>query len=112
MYMATITELKADAQQVALENFAKFYVKHFETDGLDVMSQLDQTGHIADINQFLLDNRSLTRADIYNGLLTSRRGNLIALLSALGTSFNDNGIPDTPWEDWFKATVTELPQGL
>jgi len=110
--MATIKSLKAGPQQTALENFTKFYVKHYMSDGLDVLGQLDQSGHIADINQFLLENRSLTSEDLYSGLLTSRRGNLIELISSLKTKFNDNGIPDTPWEDWFKQTVTELPQGL
>ncbi|MCG4281202.1 hypothetical protein [Lacticaseibacillus saniviri] len=110
--MATIDQLSQEAQQTALENFIAFYTAHYHADGMDVLSQLDQSGHVADINQYLLDNRSLTAEDVKNGLLTQRRGNLIGLIQALNISFNANGIPDTPWETWLQNIVADLPQGL
>ncbi|MFD1430080.1 hypothetical protein [Lacticaseibacillus mingshuiensis] len=107
----TINELTPDAQNAAVESFAKFYLDKFSNEGLDVIAQIDGTGHIADINQWLIDNPALSSEARIAGLLVARQDNFVELLSVLKTTFNESGIPDVSWSDWFKEQETKIPQG-
>ena len=108
----TIDQLNEAAQKTALETFAKFYLSRFFGDGLDVFSQLDEQGDLADINHYLLDNRTLTREELTIGLLTHRSGNLLDLLKQVNVTFNAQGAPETPWAKWYADQIEGLPQGL
>ena len=108
----TIDQLNEAAQKTALETFANFYLRRFFGDGLDVFSQLDEQGDLADINHYLLDNRTLTREELTSGLLTHRSGNLLDLLKQVNVTFNAQGAPETPWAKWYADQIEGLPQGL
>ncbi|WP_407893230.1 hypothetical protein [Lacticaseibacillus sp. N501-2] len=107
----SISELTADAQQKALSDFIDFYLDKYRNEGLDLIAQADTTGHIADINAWLMDNRSFSREELAAGLLRERGANLIALLNTINAPFNDNGLPETPWNEWFKSDLQSIPQG-
>ncbi|MFD1484391.1 hypothetical protein ACFQ5J_03985 [Lacticaseibacillus baoqingensis] len=111
--MATklIDELTPEAKQKALSDFTAFYLDKYRHEGLDLIAQIDEKGDVADINHWLMANRAFSTAELIAGLLANRRENLTALLRVLQTPFNENGIPDTPWNDWFKATLATIPQG-
>lgn len=106
-----IGDLSPEAQHTALEGFAKFYLAKYRNEGLDVIAQIDEKGHIADINQWLLDNRNFDTAELLAGLVSARGTNLTELLTTLKAPFNSNGIPATPWDDWFAASEAKIPQG-
>ena len=108
----TIDQLNETAQHTALETFAKFYLDRFFGAGLDVFSQIDTQGNLADINHYLLDNQPLTREVLTAGLLTNRSGNLLDLLKQVKVTFNAQGAPETPWNDWYADQIDGLPQGL
>ena len=74
--------------------------------------QLDEQGDLADINHYLLDNRTLTREELTSGLLTHRSGNLLDLLKQVNVTFNAQGAPETPWAKWYADQIEGLPQGL
>ena len=94
----TIDQLNETAQHTALETFAKFYLDRFFGAGLDVFSQID--------------NQPLTREELTAGLLTNRSGNLLDLLKQVKVTFNAQGAPETPWNDWYADQIDGLPQGL
>ena len=100
----TIDQLNETAQHTALETFAKFYLDRFFGAGLDVFSQIDTQGN--------LDNQPLTREELTAGLLTNRSGNLLDLLKQVKVTFNAQGAPETPWNDWYADQIDGLPQGL
>ena len=79
---------------------------------MDVFSQLDKQGDLADINHYLLDNRTLTREELTKGMLTHRSGNLLDLLKQVKMMYNAQGAPETPWQEWYAAQIDKLPQGL
>jgi hypothetical protein len=56
-------------------------------------------------------NQVFTTTELIAGLLADRRENLLALLRVLKTPFNENGIPDTPWLDWYQTKLAAIPQG-
>lgn len=109
--MATIETLSPDAQRKALTDFTKFYLDKYHHEGLDLIAQADGLGHIADINAWLSANTNFSTAELQAGLLAARGDNLIALLAAIKAPFTDAGVPETPWEDWFKASLAKIPQG-
>lgn len=107
----SITDLTSDAQLKALSDFIDFYLDKFRNEGLDLIAQADTTGHIADINAWLMANQSFNKEELKSGLLSERGDNLIALLNTINAPFNDNGLPVTPWNEWFKADLDTIPQG-
>lgn len=94
-------QLSEAAQDTAVNNFGRFYVKHFRTDGLDVIAQLDRTGYIADINGFMTENSSLHSDELLEGVVARRRGNMIGLIKALGLTFDESGKPQPSLEQWY-----------
>ncbi|WP_179394087.1 hypothetical protein [Lacticaseibacillus absianus] len=107
----TIDDLTPDAQRAAVSGFAKFYLNKYTHEGLDVLAQRNSSGHIADINQWLVDNVNFSSEEKLTGLITSRYDNLVALLKALKTPFNNQGIPAEPWADWFDQQLARVVQG-
>lgn len=107
----TITELTPEAQAKAVRDFTQFYLDKYRDEGLDIIAQADESGHVADINAWLSANHSFSTQELIDGLLSARGDNLMALLAAIKAPFDDNGLPETPWNDWFKQTLAAIPQG-
>ncbi|WP_262315630.1 hypothetical protein [Lacticaseibacillus parakribbianus] len=107
----TISELTPEAQHAAVESFAKFYLDKYQHEGLDLFAQIDTSGHIADINQWLVDNVNFLHDEKLQGLVQNRSDNFIALLKVLKSTFNANGIPDIPWQTWFDREIAAVAQG-
>ena len=107
----SISELTPEAQQKALSDFIEFYLDKFHNEGLDLIAQADTTGHIADINAWIMANTTFTHEELAAGLLRERGENLIALLNTINAPFNENGLPETPWNEWFKSDLNTIPQG-
>lgn len=106
-----ITALKDSAQVAAIDGFVKFYLKKFRAGELDVIVQIDASGHVADINQWLYDNQPLSLEEQAEGLLRERRDNLVALLTTLKAPFNADGVPAESWDTWYQAAIAKIPQG-
>ncbi|WP_125702561.1 hypothetical protein [Lacticaseibacillus daqingensis] len=107
----TVNELAPDAQDAAVGSFAQFYLEKYTHEGLDVFAQIDTTGHIADINQWLVDNVNFLHEEKLHGLIQSRSANFVALLQVLKAPFNRNGQPLTSWSTWFADQIAKIPQG-
>lgn len=106
-----ITDLTDKAQDTALDDFVDFYLEKFSNEGLDIVAQEDGKGHVADINEWLIENRNFMSDEKKEGLIANRRGNLIELLTALKAKFNANGTPVKAWDAWYDGVVTKVPQG-
>ncbi|WP_461213785.1 hypothetical protein [Lacticaseibacillus sp. GG6-2] len=109
--MATIDELTPEAQAKALSDFTKFYLDKYRHEGLDLIAQADGAGHVADINAWLVANANFTTAELQAGLLADRGDNIKALLTAIKAPFTEAGLPQTPWDEWFKQSLASIPQG-
>ncbi|WP_338216459.1 hypothetical protein [Lacticaseibacillus salsurivasis] len=103
--------LSDSAKHTALVGFAKFYIEKYYNEGLDLLAQIDVSGHVADINQWLIDNDSFLKAEKLDGLVADRGDNMAALLVALKAPFTANGQPETPWNTWFKDEIGQAQQG-
>lgn len=106
-----ITELTPEAQAKAVRDFTQFYLDKYRNEGLDLIAQADESGHVADINAWLSANHSFSTEELLDGLIADRGDNLKALLAAIKAPFDDNGLPETPWNDWYKASLASIPQG-
>lgn len=109
--MATINELAPEAQAKALSDFTQFYLDKYQHEGLDLIAQADSAGHVADINAWLAANTTFSTAELLAGLLADRGANIKALLVAIHAPFTAAGLPETPWEEWFKQSLAGIPQG-
>lgn len=107
----SFTDLNDAAKHTAINDFATFYIEQYQHEGLDALAQIDPTGHIADINQWLLVNRTFLAEELHDGLVRDRRDNFAALLTTVNARFNANGKPAKPWADWYQETIAAAPQG-
>lgn len=101
-------QLSEPAQSVALTQFGRFYLRYFRTEGLDVFAQLERSGYIADINQYLMENSALHSDELLTGLIKSRGQNLAHLISALGITFAEDGSAQPTLEQWYLNEKTEV----
>jgi hypothetical protein len=101
-------QLTDAAQSIAVTQFGRFYVRYFRTEGLDVFAQLDRSGYIADINQYLMENSALHSDELLTGLIQNRSQNLAHLISALGITFAEDGTAQPTLEQWYLNAKTQL----
>ena len=104
-------DLSDAAKHTAISDFATFYIDQYQHEGLDALAQIDLTGHIADINQWLLVNDSFLPDELHDGLVRDRSDNFAALLTTVKAKFNANGKPAQPWPEWYDKTIAKAPQG-
>ncbi|MFD1393127.1 hypothetical protein ACFQ3L_05905 [Lacticaseibacillus jixianensis] len=107
----SFAQLSDAAKRTAINDFATFYIDQYQHEGLDALAQIDLSGRIADINQWLISNRSFMSQELHDGLVRDREENFAALLEAVNVKFNANGKPAQPWTDWYKETIAAAPQG-
>lgn len=103
-----LDQLSEAAKTIGINQFGRFYVQHFRTDGLDVFAQLDQSGYISDINQYLMENAALHTDELLMGLVKNRGENLARLISALGVTFADNGAAQPALAQWYLNEKTAV----
>ncbi|WP_125571157.1 hypothetical protein [Lacticaseibacillus songhuajiangensis] len=94
-------QLNDQAKNNAVTDFGRFYVKHLRTDGLDVFAQLDHSGYIADINEYMMENTALHSDELLSSVIRQRRGNLEGLIQQMGLQFNDEGKAQPELEQWY-----------
>ncbi|WDF82449.1 hypothetical protein PQ472_11230 [Lacticaseibacillus pabuli] len=103
-------ELSDDAKKTAVAEFARFYVRRYRTNGLDIFAQLDQTsGYIADINQYLFENTSLHSDELLAGALQMRSDNFAGLISDLDLTYDKQGHAKPTLAEWYAGHVVVLP---
>lgn len=101
-------QLSESAQTIAVNQFGKFYVQHFRADGLDLFAQLERSGYIADINQYLMENAALHSDELLAGLVKNRSANLALLIKALGITFAEDGTAQPSLAQWYLNQKTQL----
>ncbi len=101
-------QLSDSAKRVAVSQFSKFYVRYFRNEGLDVFTQLDRTGYITDINQYLMENSALHSDELIVGLIANRGENMGHLLDAIGVTFAEDGTPQPTLEQWYMNEKSQV----
>lgn len=101
-------DLSADAQTVAVAQFGRFYVKRYRTTGLDLLAQLDRSGRIADINQYIMENATLHSDELVMGVIKHRSGNLAGLITDLGLTYGLNGHALPTLDEWYDGLIASL----
>lgn len=101
-------DLSADAKTVAVAQFGRFYVQRYRTTGLDLLAQMDRSGRIADINQFLMENATLHSDELVTGVLAHRNENLADLIASLGLTYDVNGHANPALAAWYDSLIAEM----
>ncbi|AMV61105.1 hypothetical protein [Pediococcus damnosus] len=96
----SITELTAPNQLKAVTTFAKFYIKLYKSENLEIISSYVPAGYLSDINAFIARNRYLTKEELLSISIEASRADYIQVIAHLGQSFTPNGAPEISWNDW------------
>ncbi|HJE87245.1 MAG TPA: hypothetical protein K8U88_06620 [Levilactobacillus hammesii] len=109
----TITDLDEGAQATALSDFAHFYLRHFKTNDLEILSDFRVDYSMNDINKYLFENRFFSPDQLITGVLKYKSPLFLSILKTIGMTFNANGsLKDTTWEGWYAQHYAQISQGL
>jgi len=108
----TINDLDEHAQQTALTDFIKFYLRHYKTNDLEILSQYKVDYAMNDINMYLYTNKNFHPDELVAGVLDLKRDLFISILSTMDIAFNENGsLKDTTWEGWYQQEYAKVVEG-
>ncbi|GEO68018.1 hypothetical protein [Levilactobacillus spicheri] len=109
----TITDLDEGAQDTALTEFAHFYLKHYRTNDLEILSDYRVDYSMNDINTYLFENRFFSPEELIAGVLKYKRPLFMNILKTVGLPYNANGsLQDITWEGWYAQRYAQINQGL
>lgn len=108
----TITDLDEHAQATALTDFVHFYLEHYRTNDLEILSQFKVDYAMNDINQYLYANRSFSPDELATGVLAYKQHMFVEILKTINLPFNENGsLKDNTWDGWYQQEFAKIPQG-
>jgi hypothetical protein len=104
-------ELTDAAQDNALETFAKYYVRQFKQDNLEIIDALAGDDEaVAMINQILEENNYLTVAKLAAMSISMVKSCYVKILNELSARFDADGEPVKAWAEWMQSEHAKLPQ--
>ncbi|MFC6261534.1 hypothetical protein [Levilactobacillus fujinensis] len=108
----TINDLDEHAQQTALTDFTKFYLRHYKTNDLEILSQYKVDYAMNDINMYLYANNNFHPDELVAGVLALKHDLFVSILSTMDIAFNENGsLKDTTWEGWYQQEYAKVVDG-
>ncbi|MFC6275565.1 hypothetical protein ACFQET_08575 [Levilactobacillus tangyuanensis] len=108
-----ITDLDADAQQQALIDFAKFYIRHFRSNDLEILSQYKVDYAMNDINHYLYVNHSFSPAELATGVLAYKREMFLEILKTVDLAYNTDGsLKGNTWSAWYHQEYAAIAPGI
>ncbi|WP_203642218.1 hypothetical protein [Levilactobacillus andaensis] len=108
----TINDLDEHAQQTALTDFVKFYLRHYKTNDLEILSQYKVDYAMNDINMYLYANKNFHPDELVAGVLGLKHDLFVSILSTMDIAFNENGsLKDTTWEGWYQQEYAKVVEG-
>ena len=87
----TITDLDEHAQLTALTDFVHFYLEHYRTNDLEILSQFKVDYAMNDINMYLYANRNFSPDQLAAGVLAYKKGLFVEIMKTINLPFNENG---------------------
>lgn len=104
-------ELTDAAQDNALKTFAKYYVRQYKQDNLEIIDALANDDEaVAMINQILEENNYLTEAKLADMSIAMVKSCYVKILNELSARFDEDGEPIESWETWMQSEHAKLPQ--
>ena len=104
-------ELTDAAQDNALETFAKYYVRQYKQDNLEIIDALAGDDEaVAMINQILEENNYLTVAKLAAMSISMVKSCYVKILNELSARFDADGEPVKTWAEWMQSEHAKLPQ--
>ena len=104
-------ELTDAAQDNALETFAKYYVRQYKQDNLEIIYALAGDDEaVAMINQILEENNYLTVAKLAAMSISMVKSCYVKILNELSARFDADGEPVKTWAEWMQSEHAKLPQ--
>jgi len=109
----TITDLAEGAQQTALSDFAHFYLRHYRTNDLEILSDFRVDYSMNDINTYLFANKNFSPDQLIAGVLKYKTPLFLNILKTIAIPYNENGsLKDNTWEGWYAQHYAQIKQGL
>lgn len=109
----TITDLDDAAQQKALSDFAHFYLRHYRTNDLEILSDYKVDYAMNDINLYLYENQVFSPAELIARVLQYKRPLFLSILKTVALPYNANGtLKDNTWDDWYHQSYARIQQGI
>lgn len=104
-------ELTDAAHDNALETFAKYYVRQYKQDNLEIIDALAGDDEaVAMINQILEENNYLTVAKLAAMSISMVKSCYVKILNELSARFDADGEPVKTWAEWMQSEHAKLPQ--
>ena len=105
-----LNELTDAAQDNALETFAKYYVRQYKQDNLEIIDALAGDDEaVAMINQILEENNYLTVAKLAAMSISMVKSCYVKILNELSARFDADGEPVKTWDEWMQSEHAKLP---
>lgn len=106
----TFDQLNADAKDKALQTFVPFYLALYRKDNLELIAKADD-GEMADVNNYLFDNKSFSTDQLINGVIANRKDALEAILNTLDQTYDAEGNVNVAWNEWRANAIAKLNEG-
>src|SRR5699024_9110177 len=108
----TITDLDEHAQLTALTDFVHFYLEHYRTNDLEILSQFKVDYAMNDINMYLYANRNFSPDQLAAGVLAYKKNLFLEILKTINLPFNENGsLKEKTWDGWYQQEYAKIPEG-
>lgn len=104
----SITQLNADLQKKAVEDFAKFYLPLFDVNNLEIMSNYDVANYMTDINEHLTYGRFMTKDQRLADTISFSFTDYVNLIDHLDQKYFESGNPAVAWNEWYASHFMQI----
>ncbi|GEL14779.1 hypothetical protein [Pediococcus cellicola] len=106
--LVSITQLDSANQAKAVRTFAKFYIRLYKAESLEIISSFVPAGYLSDINAVIKRNLYLTKEELLDLSLSISTGEYLQVMQRLDQKYNATGTPETPWRSWLVTHHKQL----
>lgn len=111
----TMPEETYQEQPEYLKNFTNFYISEFDQHDLELMNLFDTDHNMVDINQYLINNKVLSRRSLIKHILHRHADNFLSLLAEIEKEAEVKPAEMTDyadWEKWYEKRRQQIPGSL
>ncbi|BAP85056.1 hypothetical protein LOOC260_104930 [Paucilactobacillus hokkaidonensis JCM 18461] len=97
--LVKIDDLSLPLQQKAVQEFAKFYIRLFKHENLEIVANIS-SNFVVDINDVINRNRHLNTEDLIERSSAASFKQYLKILEKIDQSYYDTGNVQISWSDW------------
>ncbi|KIS03333.1 hypothetical protein [Paucilactobacillus wasatchensis] len=106
--LVKINDLNSQLQQKAVRDFARFYIRLFKHENLEIVANATAGHFLVDINAVIDRNRNIDLVELLAKSSTLSFNQYVQVLKKIDQGYFETGNAEIPWDQWEKQQQSKL----